>query len=165
METGLRPGVYGYAPTSGVGVKGSSATSAAGVYGFNSVGPGVAACGGSYDFYSTCGVSYISSSSVRWKKNIIQIDNALDKVLRLRGVYYDTDQDHGNRHDMGFIGEEVAKVLPEITAQDPDAPGYVAGIDYSRMTPVLLEAIKAQQKQIADLTQQVADLKKQISRN
>jgi len=83
-----------------------------GINGVNGIGSftGVTGSGNSFDFDAQgTGVNYGATSSIRWKKNIRQIDGALDKILRIRGVYFDWDDDHGGQHDMGFIAEEVGK--------------------------------------------------------
>ena len=67
--------------------------------------------------------------SLRWKQNIQEIDNALDKVLAIRGVYFDWDEEHGGQHDMGFIAEEVGEQIPEIVSYEKDGQ-YATGIDY-----------------------------------
>ena len=86
-------------------------------------GIGVAGYGGAngYDFYATGpGTNYGVGSSIRWKRNIREIDQALDKVLNLRGVYFDWDEAHGGKHGMGFIAEEVGKQVPEIVSYEKD---------------------------------------------
>ncbi|MCA9277593.1 MAG: tail fiber domain-containing protein [Phycisphaeraceae bacterium] len=95
-----------------------------------------------YDFYAVgAGINYGSPSSIRWKRNIKAISDPLDQLTRIRGVHFDWDQAHGGNHDIGFIGEEVGQVLPEIVAYE-DNGDFVTGMDYSRMTPLLTEAVK-----------------------
>ena len=121
-----------------------------------SSGQGVRGYGAAYDFYAAnpSSVNYGSSSSIRWKRNIIEIDNPLDKLLELRGVYFDWDEEHGGCHDVGCIAEEVGKVLPEIVVYEEN--GIDAdGMDYSKLTPLLVEATKAQQKLIEELTKRI----------
>lgn len=140
-------GVHGEG--SSIGVKG---TGYYGVFGY----------GSTYDFYADGpGTNYGSSSSIRWKRNIREIDGALEKILSLRGVYFDWDEAHGGKHDMGFIAEEVGEVIPEIVSYEPDGV-YATGIDYGAITPMLLQAIKEQQKQIDALRAQVEELKKRL---
>ncbi len=84
-------------------------------------------------------------SSRRWKTNIRTLQGALDKVQRLRGVSYDLK---GNgKHEIGVIAEEVGSVVPEIvTWNGKDAEG----VDYTRLTALLIEATKEQQTIIDD---------------
>ncbi len=124
-----------------------------GVYGrsLGTNGKGIVGSGTAYDFYAEgSGTNYGSSSSIRWKRNIVKIDNPLEKLAELRGVYFDWDEEHGGQHDVGCIAEEVGKVLPEIVNYEKN--GIDAdGMDYSKLTPLLIEAIKALQKRVEEL--------------
>ena len=130
-------------------------------YGTESYGSycGVYGYGNSYDFIAGGpGVDYGVVSSIRWKKDIELIDNALEKVLKLRGIYFDWDEEHGGEHDMGMIAEEVGEVVPEIVSYEKDGK-YATGMDYGHLTPLLIEAIKEQQKQIENLKTEIEFLK------
>ncbi|UCD76174.1 MAG: tail fiber domain-containing protein, partial [Phycisphaerales bacterium] len=96
-----------------------------------------------YDFYATgTGIDYGAESSIRWKRNIRSISRPLEKLAELRGVYFDWDEEHGGQHDVGMIAEEVGEVLPEIVQYE--AKGiYASGMDYSKLTPLLVEALNA----------------------
>ena len=119
-----------------------------------SSGIGVSSYGKGYDFYATGpGVDYGSASSVRWKSNVRRIEEPLYKVLRLRGVCFDWDKEHGGHHDVGMIAEEVGEVLPEIV--DYEESGiYASGMDYSKLTPLLVEAVKALKNETDALQEQ-----------
>ena len=96
-----------------------------------------------YDFFAAgAGQDYGSSSSIRWKSNVRNIDQPLDKIARLRGVYYDWDKEHGGHHDLGMIAEEVGQVLPEIVTYEENGID-ASGLDYSKLTPLLVEAVNA----------------------
>jgi hypothetical protein len=98
--------------------------------------------GSNYDFYANGpGVDYGTGSSIRWKRNIIAIPNPLEKIAALRGVYFDWDEEHGGRHDIGMIAEEVGKVLPEIVIYEENGIDAM-GMDYSKIGPLLIEAVK-----------------------
>ncbi len=105
-----------------------------------------------FDFYagSTGGNNYGSASSRRWKENIRNIPNPLEKVGKLRGVYYDWDEAHGGNHAVGFIAEEVGEVLPEIVVYEENGIDAV-GLDYSKMTPLLVEAVNALHQQFQEI--------------
>lgn len=109
------------------------------------------------------GTGWTSGSDIRAKKDIVKITGALEKVRQLRGVRYniknEPDSDSSPRH-IGFIGQEVQKVFPELTSVT-DA-GFV-GVAYGGMTPVLVEAIKEQQAMIDSQNKAIAELKKEIA--
>lgn len=87
-------------------------------------------------------------SDVRWKKDISPITNGLEKVKGLQGVNYTWKST--DKKDFGFIAQEVEKVLP--LAVHTDDQGYKS-VDYARITAVLVEALKEQQKTIEELKQ------------
>jgi hypothetical protein len=93
--------------------------------------------------------SWLTYSSLRWKEEVRPIENALDKVMRLRGYHFRWKPEYGGTEDIGFLAEEVAQVVPEVVSYEPD--GQVAGMDYSRLVAVLVEAMKQQQQEIAQL--------------
>ncbi len=166
-------GVFGVSPKYGVYAKStgttgravvgeSTGTGSIGVWGIglgdNSTG--VYGQGANYDFYAAGpGENYGSASSIRWKRNIIIIPDPLDKIRLIRGVYFDWDENHGGRHDVGMIAEEVGKVLPEIVMYEKNGTD-ASGMDYSKITPLLLEAIKAQQAEIELLKARLEKMEK-----
>ncbi|MCB0666256.1 MAG: tail fiber domain-containing protein [Saprospiraceae bacterium] len=104
-------------------------------------GAGVRGIGSDFDFYAAgVGTDYGSASSRRWKKNVINIPDALAKVAQLRGVLFDWDEAHGGKPGMGFIAEEVGAVFPDIVQFEENGVDAI-GLDYSKITPVLVEAI------------------------
>jgi hypothetical protein len=84
-------------------------------------------------------------SDNRYKRNITAIPNALNKVIQMNGVYYYwkteefPNQKFTNDKQIGFIAQDLEKLYPELVFTDKD--GYKS-VDYSRLTPVLVEAIK-----------------------
>ncbi|GHC64654.1 tail fiber domain-containing protein [Ulvibacter litoralis] len=112
-------------------------------------------------FANGVGISYGEASSRRWKSNIVEIDNALEKLSKIRGVYYDLDEAHGGKHDVGMIAEEVGAVLPEIVTYEENKVDAI-GMDYSKMTPLLVQVAKEQQKVIEAERAIVAQLKQQL---
>jgi endosialidase-like protein len=90
-------------------------------------------------------------SSQRWKENVMPLGDALAKVQKLRGVSFDWKD--SKKHDIGFIAEDVGQVIPEVVTFEKNGKDASA-LDYARLTAVLVEAVKEQQKQIlADETQ------------
>jgi hypothetical protein len=70
------------------------------------------------------------------------LSDPLAKLAQLRGVYFDWDEEHGGQHDLGMIAEEVGAVLPEIVNYEENGIDAI-GMDYSKMTPLLVEAVNA----------------------
>ena len=102
-------------------------------------------------------VAFNTTSSRRFKKNIVDFYNGLDVVEKLQAKKFDyTD---GKRNNVvGLIAEEVNEVLPEIVSKDKD--GLCESLDYSKLTPILLAAIKEQQIIIENLRQRITILER-----
>jgi hypothetical protein len=101
---------------------------------------------------------YDTYSSGRWKHNVAPIENALDKVLQLNGVMFDWLPEHGGTHDIGFVAEEVGRVLPELVSWESNGK-FANGMAYDRLTALLVEATKQQQAQITAQQKQMEALK------
>jgi hypothetical protein len=104
-------------------------------------------------------------SDVRYKKNIKPLQNNLSKLMQLKGVdYYWKTSEYSNmefteRKQIGFIAQDLEKIFPEMVFTDDK--GYKS-IDYSRLTPVLVETIKEQQKEINAVNKRLEALEKMI---
>ncbi len=95
-------------------------------------------------------------SDAKVKTNVKTIENALDIVTKMRGVTFDRIQD--GKASVGVIAQEVKEVLPQVVNYDEQAD--IHSVAYGNIVGVLIEAIKAQQVQIAELSAEVAKLKK-----
>ena len=100
--------------------------------------------------------SWETYSSRRWKKNIQTLPDALTKVEQLRGVTYDL-KDSG-KHEIGVIAEEVGAVVPELVTYEENGKD-ARGVDYSRLTALLIEATKQQQREIQQQSNEIRKLK------
>ena len=85
-------------------------------------------------------------SDERLKDNIETLEDGLDKVEQLRGVTYTRD----GRKNIGVIAQEVEKILPEIVLTADDEMG-TKSVDYSRITAILIEAIKELSERVKEL--------------
>jgi len=159
----LRMALYGQCGDTSAGLSGSGVmgvSDASGGRGVVGMGPS-----GGYDFYAYgSGTDYGTSSSIRWKKNRKPIQNALGIVDKLEGLRFTWDKEHGGNPGVGFIAEEVGKYLPEIVVWDTKAPGYADGMDYSKMTPLLLQAIKELHAKVQRRTSDNAALLRKIEK-
>ena len=99
-----------------------------------------------------------SVSDERFKDNIQTVTGALDKVKALRGVTYTWNK--GSRKDetdYGVIAQEVEKVIPEIVHDmtmpllTNDEETVYKTVDYSRLSAVLINAVKELEARLAAL--------------
>ena len=85
-------------------------------------------------------------SDERLKDNIETIDGGLSKILSMRGVTYTRD----GKDNVGVIAQEVEKVIPQIVMTADDEM-RTKSVDYSRITAVLIEAVKELTKRVEKL--------------
>ena len=107
--------------------------------------------------------AWTTYSSARWKHNVKTIESALDTVEQLRGVSFDWKPEHGGTHDIGFVAEEVGRVVPEIVSWEKDG-AWAQGLAYDRVTALAVEAIKEQQGALGTLRRSNAALTEQIEK-
>lgn len=115
---------------------------------------------GSFD----CSGNITAYSDERVKTDVKVIDNALDKVLKLRGVTYlrsDASKEHKDIRQCGVIAQELEKVLPEavkiekVTLQSGEEIEDFRTVAYGNVTSLLIEAIKDLNKKIESLEKQL----------
>jgi hypothetical protein len=104
------------------------------------------------DVYVGGDVVAYASSDERLKKNIEIISKPIQKVQALKGVTWvwkdEASEAQKDTPALGVIAQDVEKVLPQLV--DTRENGYKA-VDYGKLTGLLIEAIKDQQKQIDEL--------------
>ncbi|MBD3387248.1 hypothetical protein GF407_20250 [candidate division KSB1 bacterium] len=99
----------------------------------------------------------VETSDVRYKKDVHTLSDALDTVSRLRGVSFHWDRSKVNikkEKSIGLIADEVEQVLPELVQK---VDGHKA-LSYSKLTAVLIEAVKELDAKNRELEQKVAQL-------
>jgi len=106
-----------------------------------------------------CTGNFVSASDLRLKENITPLTNAIDKVSALRGVYFNFKAESPSERQVGVIAQEVEAVLPEVVSTD--AQGYKS-VDYSKLTPLLIEAVKELKAHDEELKAQNEELRARI---
>jgi hypothetical protein len=115
---------------------------------------------------TACGTSaWGICSDVRLKRNIEDIEDALGKIMELKGVSFawKTDEhpdkgfDDGSHY--GVIAQEVEAVLPEVVREGTDGEKSVA---YSEIIPVLIEAIKELKAENERLSERLAGVEARL---
>lgn len=104
-------------------------------------------------------------SDKRYKDHIETLSDPIDAVNRLRGVsfawkrdqYPDNNFPEGKQ--LGLIAQEVEQVVPGVVNTGSD--GYKS-VDYAKLVPLLIEAVKEQQRQIRAQQDQIDDLRSEL---
>ena len=96
-------------------------------------------------------VAYGTPSDKNYKENIKPIESALDKAMKLQGVTFDwkkSDSILDIKEDIGFIAQDVQKVLPELVRENENGK---LSLRHQGIAPILLEAIKELKAEIEKL--------------
>ena len=103
-----------------------------------------------------------TSSSRRFKENILDMGDSSSKLLNLRPVtfFYKSQFDDGSHAlQYGLIAEEVAKVYPEMAAYDKDGQPYA--VRYQMLAPMLLNEFQKQHVVLATQQDEMTALREQ----
>lgn len=109
----------------------------------------------------------VVTSDLKFKKNITQIENSLDKIIKINGVSYDwkqeeyKDMNFDSRIHYGVIAQDIEKVIPELVTESNNGNKSVA---YTELIPILIEAMKEQQKTIENQKKEMEELKVKVQR-
>ena len=104
-------------------------------------------------------------SDKRWKKDVEEIENALEKVLAMNGVYYNwrkdefPDQGFDDKRQAGFIAQDMESVFPEVV--NTDDKGFKS-VMYGHVVPLLVEAIKDLENQLNEKSELINSQSKEI---
>jgi hypothetical protein len=121
---------------------------------FGSIGVGTATDGSLGDIVAIGNITAYYSDE-RLKDNLGNIQDALSKVKSLNGFYYQANGiaqalGYPVRREVGVSAQQVQNVLPEIVSPAPIDDKYLT-IDYARLVPLLIEAIKELSNQVEEL--------------
>ena len=84
--------------------------------------------------------SFACTSDINLKKNIVNLDGALDKIDNIRGVYHEwIDENQSKDRQIGVIAQEVEAIYPELVTKGEN--GYLS-VNYPKLTAVLIQAVK-----------------------
>jgi len=115
--------------------------------------------------------SFNVSSSKRFKKNISTLEYGLDDLLKIKPVKYQYNFDKSGLYTIGFIAEEVSEVIPEVVSHQNEThkvvsreEGKPVSMDYSKMSAVLVNAVKEQHSKVQELKSNNEALKKRLAR-
>jgi hypothetical protein len=94
----------------------------------------------------------IAYSDARVKENVETIENALDKVTKLRGVSYTRNDIEDKSTKIGVIAQEILEVVPEVVQQDNEGKYSVS---YGNIVGLLIESIKELKAEVDELKSRI----------
>ena len=158
------PGPAGFqGPQGGTGPSGFQGAAGGSITQVTSLGVNTPASATTGEIWATNNISAYYSDK-RLKNILGNIENALDKLSKINGVYYEQNElakqfgyDNVGKREIGVIAQEVQKVLPEVIKIAPfDSNKYghsksgqeYLTVLYSKIVPLLIQALKEQKDQI-----------------
>jgi len=102
-----------------------------------------------YDGSATLSGDLTINSDARLKSNIISLGSTLAKLLMIDGKSY-TMKTNESQSKIGLLAQDVQKAFPELVKTTNDSDKTLS-VNYQGLIPVLINAIKEQQKQIDEL--------------
>jgi hypothetical protein len=114
---------------------------------------------------------------MRLKSNITDVNNGISKIMAMRPVMYDIHTDRKSLengrmtfgkddkmiHSVGFLAQDLAKILPEAVDIPKDESKEIYSVNYGAVVPVLTKAIQEQQAEIEILKAEIKKLSDLIS--
>jgi hypothetical protein len=166
LPPGTNVGVFGFAPAGGssfagyfdgdVQVNGNVYPGAACTYDLGSLSQRwntVYACNGT-----------IQTSDERLKTNVKILDYGINDIMKLNPVSYFWKNDQGYGRKIGFIAQDIQKIIPEVVKEGTDGDKLM-GVNYAELTSLLVKGMQDQQKMIADQQKQIDELRSMMMQN
>merc|ERR1711988_1148769 len=108
----------------------------------------------------------IDASDRRLKRNLSGIKDSLDKVLRLKGLYFNWIEDDvsgirtgdKSRRHLGLIAQDVKEVVPEAVSEIGKDNKYL-GVNYNALIGLLVEAMKEMHLRVEKLERDTRTLR------
>lgn len=128
-------------------------------------------CGGTTGSLPITATAFNVASSESYKKNISELEYGLDDLLKINPVKYQYNFDKSGLYTIGFIAEEVSEIIPEVVShQNEDnkivsrEEGKPVSMDYSKMSAVLVNAVKEQNIKVQNLKSNNEELKLRLKK-
>jgi hypothetical protein len=106
--------------------------------------------------------AYVNGSDFRLKDNIIDLDNSLDLITKMKPVTYNYKESYSkdSSTQTGFIAQDLQELLKHKSYVDgivKQGPKYMS-VAYQNLIPLLVKAIQEQQAQIELLSNKILAL-------
>jgi hypothetical protein len=104
-----------------------------------------------------------TASDERLKTQIAPLEGSLERILKVQGVsyYWKNQESFGSAKDIGFIAQDLEKVVPEVVKQSPDSE-HRRSVSYANMVAILVEAIKEMYQDVMGHSREIASLKAEV---
>lgn len=114
--------------------------------------------------------AWVAYSDARVKKNVSELNYGIDSIMKLKPVSYNHHSARNNqgkidilekyKYEIGFIAQEVYNVIPEVVNPGNDLELW--GMNYERLTSVIVKGMQEQQVMIETNAEKIARLEKRV---
>ena len=101
----------------------------------------------------------VETSAKKHKECILPLQDQIKNIQKLEPVNFQWKEN--GKEDIGFIAEEVEKIYPNLVSYEED--GEIHGVQYSKLTTVLVKALQQQQEQIEELKKEILIIKNNLN--
>ncbi len=99
----------------------------------------------------------VVESDERIKEKILPLENSLEKISKINSYTYNLK--NNSSPQIGLLAQEVEKIYPEAVESKKDG---TKGVRYSMLIPVLVDALKEQQKIIQEQNKKIEKIEKEL---
>jgi hypothetical protein len=99
----------------------------------------------------------VISSDARLKSNIVSLGSTLPKLLQIDGKSYEMK----GKQKIGVLAQEIQEVFPELVSEDDNE---MLAVNYQGLVPVLINALKEQDKIIKSQEARLTDIENLIAK-
>ncbi len=98
------------------------------------------------------GIKYNETSDKRLKENVVATHYGINDLMKIEVKDYNFKSDINKTQQIGFLAQDLFKIFPDAVSQGGENPNEDPwGVDYGRLTPLLVKAIQDQQEIIKQL--------------
>ena len=101
----------------------------------------------------------VETSAKKHKECILPLQDQIKNIQKLKPVNFQWKEN--NKKDIGFIAEQVKEVYPDLVSYEEN--GEIHGVQYSKLTTVLVKALQQQQEQIEELKKEIFIIKNNLN--
>ena len=100
----------------------------------------------------------VTASDFRLKKDIVSLENSLDKILKLNPVTFRW-KNNDTKNNIGLIAQEVEDIIPDAVNENNE----IKGIQYNAITAMLVKSVQELKSENQSLKDENQDLKKKLT--
>ena len=108
-----------------------------------------------------CTGTLYADSDIKVKKNLVRLDNSLDKLSKLNGYYYHkVGEEEDSLKHIGVVAQEVEAEYPELVSKNTQ----IKSVNYDGINAILIECVKELRKENLEIKSYLEELKNKFEK-